>query len=232
MAEGTAKTIDQLPTKSSILGTDYIPIDDGTQSYKATWAALLALTGGIASVTASGNTLTITTMDGTIYSFTPSDSSKQDVLTFDAVPTNGSQNPVTSDGVYDAVHDVSTALASEASTARAAEEANARAITVLNGDASTEGSVENTVAAYITELIAGAPASLDTLKEIADWIINHAQDAAAMNSAIQQNTRDIAAEVTRATAAEGANAAALQAYKDLLGLTVDEDGYICQTIPD
>ena len=48
MAEGTAKTIDQLPTKSSILGTDYIPIDDGTQSYKATWAARLALPGGIA----------------------------------------------------------------------------------------------------------------------------------------------------------------------------------------
>ena len=193
MAEGTAQTIDQLPTKSSILGTDYIPIDDGTQSYKATWAALLALTGGIASVPASGTTLTITTRDGTVYSFTPSDSSKQDRLTFDAVPTNGSQNPVTSDGVYDAVHEVSTALASEASTARAAEEANARAITVLNGDASTEGSVENTVAAYITELVAGAPASLDTLKEIADWISTHAESAAAMNTQINTNKKDIAA---------------------------------------
>lgn len=28
---------------------------------------------------------------------------KQDVLTFDVTPTNGSQNPVTSDGVYDAI---------------------------------------------------------------------------------------------------------------------------------
>ena len=193
MAEGTAKTIDQLPTKSSILGTDFIPIDDGAQSYKVTWAALLALTGGIASVTASGNTLTITTRDGAVHSFAPSDSSKQDRLTFDAVPTNGSQNPVTSDGVYDAVHEVSTALASEASTARAAEEANARAITVLNGDASTEGSVENTVAAYITELVAGAPASLDTLKEIADWIGTHAESAAAMNTQINTNKKDIAA---------------------------------------
>lgn len=230
MAEGTAKTIDQLPTKSSILGSDFLPLDDGTQSYKVTWAALLALTGGIASATASGNTLTITTRGGQVYTFTPSDDSKQDVLTFDATPIDGSTNPVTSNGVYDAVHEVSVALASEASTARAAEEANARAIGVLNGDASTEGSVENTVAAYITELIAGAPASLDTLKEIADWIENHADDAAAMNSQIQQNTRDISAEETRAQAAEAANAAALQAYKDLLGLTVDDEGYICQTI--
>ena len=230
MAEGTAKTIDQLPSKQTILGTDFIPLDDGTQSYKTTWAALLALTGGIASCTASGNTLTITTQGGQIYTFTPSDSSKQDVLTFDAVPTDGSSNPVTSNGVYDAIHEVSVALAGEASTARAAEEANARAIGILNSDAETEGSVANTCAAYITALIAGAPASLDTLKEIADWITNHAQDAAAMNSQIQQNTRDISAEETRARTAEGANAAALQAYKDLLGLTVDDEGYICQTI--
>lgn len=33
----------------------------------------------------------------------PSDTSKQDVLTFDATPTSGSSNPVTSGGVYDAV---------------------------------------------------------------------------------------------------------------------------------
>lgn len=230
MAEGTAKTIDQLPTKSSILGTDYIPLDDGTQSYKVTWAVLLALTGGIASFAASGNTLTITTQSGQIYSFSPSDSSKQDALTFDSTPTDGSSNPVTSDGVYDAINVVSSALANEASTARSAEEANARAISILNSDATTEGSVENTVAAYITELIAGAPASLDTLKEIADWIENHADDAAAMNSQIQANAAAIAAETTRATAAENANAAALQAYKDLLGLTVDDEGYICQTI--
>ena len=230
MAEGTAKTIDQLPTKQSILGSDFIPLDDGTQSYKTTWAALLALTGGITSATASGNTLTITTQSGQTYTLTITDSSKQDVLTFDATPTDGSSNPVTSDGIYDAVHAVSVALASEASTARTAEEANARAIGILNGDETLEGSVEHTVAEYITELIAGAPESLDTLKEIADWITNHAQDAAAMNSQIQQNTRDISAEETRAQAAEAANAAALQTYINALGLTVDEEGYICQTI--
>lgn len=145
MAEGTAKTIDQLPTKENILGTDFFPIDDGTQSYKATWEALLKLTGGIESAMASGNTLTITTKGGQVYSLTLSDSNKQDALTFDATPTAGSGNPVTSGGVYDAVHEVSTALATEASTAREAEEANARAIATLNGDSATEGSVEHTV---------------------------------------------------------------------------------------
>lgn len=193
MAEGTAKTIDQLPTKSSILGTDYIPIDDGTQSYKATWAALLKLTGGIASVTASGNTLTITTMDGTIYSFTPSDSSKQDKLTFDSAPTKDSTNPVTSGGVYAAVGVVSGDLAKEAETARAAELKNSEAIDKLNGDSSTAGSVAQQVNAAITKLIAGAPASLDTLKEISDWISTHAESAAAMNTQINTNKKDIAA---------------------------------------
>lgn len=232
MAEvtGSAKTIDQLPTKTNILGSDYFPIDDGTQSYKATWSALLALTGGIASVTATDSTLTITTNGGQVYSFTPSDKTKQDVLTFDDVPTDGSKNPVTSDGVYDAVHDVSVALATEATTARTAEEANARALTILNSDSTVDGSVANTVATYITELIAGAPASLDTLKEIADWIENHQDDAAAMNSKILENTKAITAETTRAEAAEEANAKALQDYMDSIGLTVDEEGYICQTI--
>lgn len=230
MAEGTAKTIDQLPTKSSILGTDYLPLDDGTQSYKTTWAALLALTGGIATATVSGNTITITTKGNQTYTLTLTDSSKQDVLTFDATPTDGSSNPVTSDGVYDAVHAVSVDLAGEVTRAQTAEEANARAIGILNSDETTEGSVEHTVAEYITALIAGAPASLDTLKEIADWIIGHAEDAAAMNSQIQANTAAIVTERTRATAAEAENASALQAYKNLLGLSVDDEGYICQTI--
>ena len=40
----------------------------------------------------------------------------------------------------------------------------------------------------------------------------------------------LASEASTARAAEAANASALQAYKDLLGLSVDEEGYICQTI--
>lgn len=146
---GTPKTIDQLPTKSSVLGTDYFPLDDGTQSYKATWATLLALTGGIASWSASGNTLTVTLRDGSVCTFTPSDNSKQDVLDFDTAPTRGSTNPVTSGGVFTAIGDVVDDLEQEAVTARAAESANSEAIDLLNSDATTPGSVAYAIAQTI-----------------------------------------------------------------------------------
>ena len=48
------------------------------------------------------------------------------------------------------------------------------------------------VTAKIAEVVAKAPEDLDTLKEIADWISAHANDAAAMNTAISTNTSDIA----------------------------------------
>ena len=59
---------------------------------------------------------------------------------------------------------------------------NTNAINILNGTG--EGSVSKIVADEIAKVIAEAPASLDTLKEIADWISGHEDDAAAMNSAI------------------------------------------------
>lgn len=61
---------------------------------------------------------------------------------------------------------------------------NADAIGVLNGDETTAGSVKKTVSDEIAKVIAGAPESFDTLKEVSDWIATHGQDAAAMNSAI------------------------------------------------
>jgi len=67
------------------------------------------------------------------------------------------------------------------------------AIDTLNGDANVTNSVRNIVANYITELVAGANASFDTLKEIADWIIQHSSDATQMNSTINSNTARIKA---------------------------------------
>ena len=64
------------------------------------------------------------------------------------------------------------------------------AIDTLNGTGA--GSVSKTVADAIAKVVADAPEDFDTLKEISDWISNHSDDAAAMNSAIQQNTGDIA----------------------------------------
>lgn len=61
---------------------------------------------------------------------------------------------------------------------------NADAIAVLNGDAETAGSVANTAstiaATKVAEIVANADADFDTLKEIADWILNDTTGAADM----------------------------------------------------
>lgn len=61
-----------------------------------------------------------------------------------------------------------------------------------DSDFTTGSEVKSEIAAQIAEVVADAPEDLDTLKEIADWIENHAEDAAAMNSEIKANATDIA----------------------------------------
>lgn len=68
---------------------------------------------------------------------------------------------------------------------------NEAAIATLTGDG--DGSVKETVADAIAQVINGAPEDFDTLKEIADWISNHSTDAASMSSQINTNKSDIAA---------------------------------------
>ena len=67
---------------------------------------------------------------------------------------------------------------------KAAHEANAAAITTLNSGADVAGSVAHTAnaaaAAKVAEIVAGANANFDTLKEIADWILNDTTGAADM----------------------------------------------------
>lgn len=78
--------------------------------------------------------------------------------------------------------------------------ANKGAIDTLNGTG--EGSVSKAVADGIAEVVADAPESFDTLREISDWISGHESDASAMNSAISANTSAIAAETARAETKE------------------------------
>lgn len=74
--------------------------------------------------------------------------------------------------------------------ANGAVKANTDALTVLNGTG--DGSVDKKVADAVAKIVADAPESYDTLKEISDWISTHENDASAMNSAIQTNKTDIA----------------------------------------
>ena len=55
------------------------------------------------------------------------------------------------------------------------------------------GQITAEVTAKIAEIVANAPEDLDTLKEIADWISAHVNDAAAMNTQINTNKNNIAA---------------------------------------
>lgn len=98
--------------------------------------------------------------------------------------------------------ELESSISDEETRARAAETGisaiatgNSDAIAVLNGTG--EGSVSKTVADKIAEIIDGAPESFDTLKEISDWINSHTKDAAAMNTAIQNNTSAISAHTDR-----------------------------------
>lgn len=61
----------------------------------------------------------------------------------------------------------------------------------------TKTETDSAIAAKIAEIIASAPESLDTLKEISDWIESHADSASAMNSDIQDNASAIAETNTK-----------------------------------
>jgi hypothetical protein len=102
--------------------------------------------------------------------------------------------------------------------------ANAAAITTLNSGADVVGSVANTAnaaaAAKVAEIVAGANADFDTLKEIADWILNDTTGAADMANdiaALQGQmagidttvVAKIAAEIEAALKADGADKFAL-----------------------
>ena len=103
---------------------------------------------------------------------------------------------------------------------KAAHEANAAAIATLNGAADVAGSVANTAnaaaAAKVAEIVANADADFDTLKEIADWILNDTTGAADMANdiAVLQGLvgdKAVAEQIADAISAEGLDKYALAA---------------------
>lgn len=122
------------------------------------------------------------------------------------------------------------------SALRALINQNTTAITTLNGEATTVGSVAHTAtqiaATKIAEIVAGADANFDTLKEIADWILNDTTGAANMANDIAalQNqmtgidstvVAKIAAEIENALKAEGTDKYALASELTSLADRVD-----------
>lgn len=122
-------------------------------------------------------------------------------------------------------------------------QANADAIALLNNTADVAGSVAHTAnaaaAAKVAEIVAGADADFDTLKEIADWILNDTTGAADMANDIKaleakmvgiEDTvvAKIAAEIAAALKVEGVDKYALAS--DLTALAdrvkaIEDAGY-------
>lgn len=78
---------------------------------------------------------------------------------------------------------------------------NTNAIATLNGGKTVAGSVDKKVADAIAAVVANAPASFDTLKEISDWITNDTTGAAKMAndiSALQTTTSNLSSNLSTA----------------------------------
>lgn len=64
-------------------------------------------------------------------------------------------------------------------------------LNTLTANTAPTKSISTMISEGIAKVVANAPASFDTLKEIADWISTHQNDASAMNTAITTNTTNI-----------------------------------------
>jgi hypothetical protein len=101
------------------------------------------------------------------------------------IPNGEDGNPIAA-SVVAYVNKKTEGIATDAALGalQATVDGHTTAINLLNGDAETAGSVANTAttiaAAKVAEIVAGANASYDTLKEIADWILNDTTGAADM----------------------------------------------------
>ena len=86
------------------------------------------------------------------------------------------QNKVIKSYVDNSLANIQTALNSKANSA----------------DVYTKSETDTKITEKVAEIVAGAPADFDTLKEMSDWIANHEGSAAAMNAAINTNSTNIA----------------------------------------
>ena len=128
-------------------------------------------------------------------------------------------------GTYDdrAVRELIATNTAGIAANKAAHEANAAAIEVLNGDG--DGSVSKIAttiaAAKVAEIVAGADVKFDTLKEIADWILNDTTGAADMVNDIAALQGLVGDKAVATQIAEAINAALKADGADKFALASD-----------
>lgn len=108
--------------------------------------------------------------------------------------------------------------------------ANTNALAILNGTG--DGSVISTAAAEVAKVVANADTSFDTLKEIADWILNDTTGAASMANDISSlkelvGSESVAVQIANAIATalkiDGVDKYALASDLTALTTRVDEN---------
>lgn len=117
-------------------------------------------------------------------------------------------------------------LAEEIARATAAEEANANAISALVGE-DTGKTIRAIAGEETAKIVAGADTKYDTLKEIADFIMNDETGAAAMSNdiaALRTTVGDAESGLVKAVADNAAAIAAIVQPKASTEVTVAEDG--------
>lgn len=96
----------------------------------------------------------------------------------------------------------------------------------LLGQKADKSEVTQSVATAVSQIVADAPDNFDTLKEMSDWITQHADSAAAMNTAILQNAAALASAQEQITALQKIQAIpdniSVRSYTDTL-----ENGRYC-----
>lgn len=144
-----------------------------------------AVAGNLAGLDASGNLTDSGKKAADFDAAGAASTAKAEVMGYVGTLPTGS----TAKNVIEFIQTVVANGAYDDSAVRALITANKGAIDILNGTG--VGSVIKTVADEIAKVVAGAPESFDTLKEISDWISTHGSDAAKMNSQITTNKGDI-----------------------------------------
>ena len=99
-----------------------------------------------------------------------------------------------------AVDHVARAMAMDAGGGTAPVDVYTKAETdELLGQKADKSEVTESVTAAVAQIVADAPEDFNTLQEMSDWIASHEDSAAAMNTAILQNSADIDAVETQQT---------------------------------
>ena len=106
--------------------------------------------------------------------------------------TNITGTPTEGKTLVQMISEAQTAATYDDTQVKADIKANADAIAILNSDDKTEGSVDYKVAQEVAKILNDNDDSdIDTLNEIAAWIINDTTGAAKMNADIVSNTAAI-----------------------------------------